>query len=170
MFQNTKYTSHLPNVLSYSRLISAPILFLLTLFELYYISLIIFSLNMISDVLDGYIARKCDVCSKLGGFLDVIGDFSFIFSCLIALTINGIYPIWILLVVIFIFLQFLLTSRNNEVRYDPIGKYYGSFLMIILVITLIDAQAILLPFILIGFVSFTCLSISTRILFLNISK
>jgi CDP-diacylglycerol--glycerol-3-phosphate 3-phosphatidyltransferase len=40
----------------------------------YWVSLILFALGAISDWMDGYLARKFNVCTKLGGVLDHIGD------------------------------------------------------------------------------------------------
>ena len=40
----------------------------------YWVSLVLFTAGAISDWLDGFLARKFDVCTKLGGVLDHIGD------------------------------------------------------------------------------------------------
>ena len=112
MSDSSGLNSQLPNILSFIRLLSAPILFILIMYNMFYLALIFFIIDMLSDVLDGYIARKLDACSKLGGFLDVIGDFSFIFLSLIALTIKEIYPFWVLVIVIIMLIQFLQTKNQ----------------------------------------------------------
>jgi CDP-diacylglycerol--glycerol-3-phosphate 3-phosphatidyltransferase len=40
----------------------------------YWVSLILFAFGAISDWMDGFLARKYNVCTKLGGVLDHIGD------------------------------------------------------------------------------------------------
>ncbi|WP_353092571.1 CDP-diacylglycerol--glycerol-3-phosphate 3-phosphatidyltransferase [Tissierella praeacuta] len=58
---------------------------------------LIFILAGISDVLDGYIARKYDMSTKLGIVLDPIADKLMTFTILISFTTKGIIPIWILI-------------------------------------------------------------------------
>ena len=40
----------------------------------YWVSLVLFILGAVSDWLDGFLARKFNCCTKLGGVLDHIGD------------------------------------------------------------------------------------------------
>ncbi len=58
---------------------------------------IIFVIAGISDVLDGYIARKYNMQSKLGTVLDPLADKLMSFTVLISFTIDGLIPIWILI-------------------------------------------------------------------------
>ena len=58
---------------------------------------IVFILAGISDVADGYIARKYDLSTKLGIVLDPIADKLMMFAILISFTTKGIIPPWILL-------------------------------------------------------------------------
>lgn len=57
---------------------------------------IVFILAGISDVLDGYIARKIDLTSDLGAVLDPVADKLMTFAILITFTTKGIIPSWIL--------------------------------------------------------------------------
>lgn len=166
-FNNFHLKSYLPNILSIFRIITSPLLFILILLEGYLIAFILFTTDGVTDILDGYLARKFDVCSKNGVFLDIFGDFLFLFSTLIAFTIKETYPFWILIIVTIMFIQFFFFFNNETPIYDPIGKHYGSFLMIILTITIIDFKGFLTIFILISFIIFTILSIISRILALK---
>lgn len=58
---------------------------------------LVFILAGISDVLDGYIARKYDMTSKFGAVLDPVADKLMTFTILISFTTKGIIPIWILI-------------------------------------------------------------------------
>ncbi|WP_313757060.1 CDP-diacylglycerol--glycerol-3-phosphate 3-phosphatidyltransferase [Tissierella sp.] len=58
---------------------------------------LIFILAGISDVLDGYIARKYNMSTTLGIVLDPIADKLMTFTILISFTTKGIIPIWILI-------------------------------------------------------------------------
>ena len=57
----------------------------------------IFILAGITDVLDGYIARKYDLGTKLGAILDPFADKLMTFTILITFATVGIISMWILL-------------------------------------------------------------------------
>lgn len=65
----------IPNILSLSRIAAAPFLILASYYGSEKLFFMLFTLMLVSDVLDGYIARKLHQCSKLGSKLDSIGDF-----------------------------------------------------------------------------------------------
>lgn len=58
---------------------------------------LIFILAGISDVLDGYVARKYDMITDLGSVLDPVADKLMMFAILISFVSKGIIPTWILL-------------------------------------------------------------------------
>lgn len=62
------------NLLSIFRICTAFVLIPTMMLQWYWVSLILFALGAISDWMDGYLARKFNVCTKLGGVLDHIGD------------------------------------------------------------------------------------------------
>jgi len=66
---------NIPNLLSLSRIVMAPFLLLSSYFGSEFLFFLFFTLMLISDVLDGYIARKLHQCSKMGSRLDSIGDY-----------------------------------------------------------------------------------------------
>ena len=49
----------------------------------------------LSDMLDGFVARKTDTVSKLGARLDTIADFVFVLVCLIKLLPILRIPAWL---------------------------------------------------------------------------
>lgn len=57
---------------------------------------LIFILAGVSDVLDGYIARKYNLGTKLGIILDPFADKLMTFTILITFATSGIIPMWIL--------------------------------------------------------------------------
>jgi len=65
---------NIPNLLSYFRIIAAPFLLLSGWFSLPDLFFILFGLMILSDVLDGFIARMLDQTSPLGARLDSYGD------------------------------------------------------------------------------------------------
>lgn len=65
----------IPNILSLSRIAMAPFLLVASYYGSENLFFIFFTLMLISDVLDGYIARKLHQCTKIGSKLDSIGDY-----------------------------------------------------------------------------------------------
>lgn len=65
---------NIPNILSLFRIISAPFLLLAGWFGMPNLFFILFGLMLLSDVLDGIIARMLDQESKVGSRLDSYGD------------------------------------------------------------------------------------------------
>jgi len=70
-----KIMMNIPNLLSLSRIAMAPLLLLSSYFGSELLFYIFFTLMLVSDVLDGYIARKLHQCTKVGSYLDSIGDY-----------------------------------------------------------------------------------------------
>ena len=66
----------LPNLVSSIRVLMAPVLFVLALLgmEYWFLGVLIFS--ALTDVLDGYLARKLQMITPLGAHLDSWGDFT----------------------------------------------------------------------------------------------
>ncbi len=62
------------NSLSIFRICAAFAIIPTLMMQWYWVSVILFALGAISDWMDGFLARKFNVCSKLGGVLDHIGD------------------------------------------------------------------------------------------------
>ena len=58
---------------------------------------LIFILAGISDVLDGYVARKYDMITDLGSVLDPVADKLMMFAILISFVSKEIIPPWILI-------------------------------------------------------------------------
>lgn len=65
---------NIPNLLSLFRIIAAPFLLLAGWFEMPNLFFILFGLMLLSDVLDGFIARILDQTTPLGARLDSYGD------------------------------------------------------------------------------------------------
>jgi CDP-diacylglycerol---glycerol-3-phosphate 3-phosphatidyltransferase len=77
------------NLLTFSRILSAPILFFLIVsFQAYGFAVLVFVLASISDYLDGFLARKYNLASVLGEILDPIADKILVVFTLIGLSIN----------------------------------------------------------------------------------
>jgi CDP-diacylglycerol---glycerol-3-phosphate 3-phosphatidyltransferase len=93
----------LPNRLSIIRILSIPIIiFLITTQDptLLFVSCIIFVIAGITDGLDGYLARKLSLKTRLGLYLDPMADKLLVSSVLIALTYYRFVPLWVTLILV----------------------------------------------------------------------
>lgn len=86
--------NYLIQSLTYFRIITGPILFLLiAVFDFFGLALLIFGVAAATDYFDGYLARKYNLVSVLGTVLDPIADKILITFAIIALglALNSIY-------------------------------------------------------------------------------
>jgi cardiolipin synthase len=90
----------LPNVLSALRLVGVPV-FLWLLFTHQDIwAFVVLALSGLTDYLDGKIARRFNLVSRVGQLLDPLADRLYVLTTLVALTIRDIIPLWLLIVLV----------------------------------------------------------------------
>jgi cardiolipin synthase len=89
-----------PNLLSMLRLALVPVFLYLLLSERYLSAIVVLALSSLTDYLDGYFARKFNQVTRLGQLLDPAADRLYIFSTLVGLSITGIIPVWLAVVII----------------------------------------------------------------------
>lgn len=105
----------LANLLSWSRIAVTPIvLVLLGLRDwppAYLIAAVLFVLAQITDILDGYVARRQKTVSNLGIFLDLTADKLMVSSVLIMLVEQRVLSAWIAIIIIG--REFLITGLRS---------------------------------------------------------
>ena len=159
------YKSHLPNALTSARFLAGPIFFYAFLNGLFIVSLFILVFSGITDVLDGYVARKMGTSSDKGAYLDVVADFLLIIFCFWAYVIRGWYDPLIMGLIITMFLLFVATSGLKKPVYDPMGKYLGAYLMLMILISLLFTERVVWQFLLILLIIICLTSVLTRLFF-----
>lgn len=137
-------TAIVPSAITSLRVAALPFL----LFFLYegnsnfFLALFLFAAG--TDILDGYTARKFTTTSRAGAHYDALADFSLIAGVFAIFTITGVYPPWILGIVLVSFALFIATSLSRTRIYDPVGKYWGGLLYVVIAMTVaIRAEAFL---------------------------
>lgn len=104
---------NLPNQLTVARIIATPI-FMATLlidFEYkYLVSLVLFVLSCLSDYVDGHLARKYNIVTSFGKFLDPLADKMLISTAFIGLMHLGIGEGISIILFITLFREFLVSS------------------------------------------------------------
>ena len=88
------------NFLSAFRIAAAFAIIPTLMFQWYWLSLVLFVLGALSDWFDGFLARKYNVCSKIGGVMDHIGDKLLVVNTFIMLTV--MMPVWFIVVPVII--------------------------------------------------------------------
>lgn len=88
---------NLPNILTYTRVVMIPgVLFLLdrgTRRDGAWAALL-YALAAITDLLDGYLARRLNIVSVIGKFLDPLADKLMVMACLVWMVTTGRIPAW----------------------------------------------------------------------------
>lgn len=139
---------NLPNKLTILRTIMIPV-FLIVLYlpglgltgDI--IAALIFVAASITDFLDGKIARKYNLVTNFGKFMDPLADKLLVCSALIALVDLNRIPAWIVIIIIareFIISGFRLIAADNGVVIAASywGKFKTAFQMIMIVLLLLN--------------------------------
>ena len=92
---------NIPNLLSAFRLILVPV-FIVLYFNNHTAALVVFAIASATDILDGYIARRFKLITKLGAILDPIADKLMQLSVLVCLFYSQpqLYPLWALCILL----------------------------------------------------------------------
>ena len=139
---------NLPNKLTMFRVILIPffVFFLLApYFEGYgnYIAVAIFIVASLTDLLDGKIARKYNLVTNFGKFMDPLADKLLVCSAMICLIELGLLPAWIVIIIIareFIISGFRLIASDNGVVIAASywGKFKTTFQMLMVIVLLLN--------------------------------
>lgn len=89
----------LPNQLSFLRLLLIPSLYLFLVRGQPGLALVAYGIAGISDVLDGYVARRWGPATRLGLVLDPLVDVGYIVTIFVALHEVGVVPTWLMALV-----------------------------------------------------------------------
>jgi len=139
--------SHLPNIITLARIALVPVLILLLKDQDYAAGLIVFVIAGASDALDGYLAKRMNVQSRLGAILDPVADKLLLVSAYVMLAVLGHIPFWLVLVVVFRDLlivggYMLYTSHAGPVKMRPsILSKLNTLMQITLVAVILAQQA-----------------------------
>ncbi|MFA9465744.1 MAG: CDP-diacylglycerol--glycerol-3-phosphate 3-phosphatidyltransferase [Velocimicrobium sp.] len=113
---------NVPNKLTLARVCMIPffLFFLLNTSVPYgkYIAVVIFILASLTDTLDGYIARKYNLITNFGKFMDPLADKLLVSSALICFVQMGLVPAWIIVIIIsreFIISGFRLVASDSGI-------------------------------------------------------
>ncbi|KAL9623297.1 MAG: hypothetical protein Q9160_002404 [Pyrenula sp. 1 TL-2023] len=96
----SKLTPHeniytVPNILTFSRLLAAPVVGYLVVTQQHGLALGLFFYAGVTDLIDGYIARRYSLQTVVGTVIDPMADKALMTISAIALAIQGALPLWL---------------------------------------------------------------------------
>ena len=129
---------HVPNILTIIRFLLIPILVLFAFEDNYIATFIVLTLSGLTDVLDGYIARKYNFISNFGKLMDPLADKMTQVALLGTLAIQKIIPVWIIVVVII--KEFLMVSGASFLYGKELvvsSKWYGKLTTVLFYVAIV---------------------------------
>lgn len=146
---------NLPNKLTTLRVILIPFFVFFLLWQngdnrtFRLISLVIFIVASLTDLLDGKIARKYNLVTNFGKFMDPLADKLLVCSALICLIELGQLPAWMVIIIIsreFIISGFRLVASDNGVVIAASywGKFKTTFQMFAVILLILDIPALVM--------------------------
>jgi CDP-diacylglycerol---glycerol-3-phosphate 3-phosphatidyltransferase len=92
-----------PNVVSIGRIALIPVIVLLVSAdraETSWLALLVFAVGALSDLADGYLARRHSMTTSVGAWLDPLSDKLFVIVPALALTVHEEFPWWATAVIV----------------------------------------------------------------------
>ncbi len=127
-FRKPMQYATVPNLLSLSRLLLAFVMFWSIYQSWWYVAVTVLWLAIATDVSDGYLARKMNLTSSLGGLFDHGSDAFFVTFALAAHVSHGWVPVVLVILVPLAFTQYMLDSKalsGHSLRSSMLGRYNG---------------------------------------------
>lgn len=160
---------NLPNKLTVFRIILIPFLLIFILFDIIpldiqirrYIATVIFITASLTDALDGYIARKYNLITNFGKFMDPLADKLLVTSTMIALIAmpDAIVPLDAWVVILIIAREFFMTGfrtiameKNVVIAAGKSGKLKTIFQMFMIIFLLLNINNIIFIYISYGLI------------------
>ncbi len=130
---------NLPNKLTIARIIMVPVFIAFLLIEMIpghrYIAFVLFAIACFTDTMDGYIARKFNLITDFGKFLDPLADKLLVSAAFICFVEQQLMPSWVAIIILsreFIISGFRLVAANKNIviAASMWGKVKTTFQMI----------------------------------------
>ena len=91
---------NLPNFITLARMLMTPLAVMMIISQRFLPAFLIFILAGVSDAVDGFIAKRFDLRSELGAYLDPLADKALLISIYVSLAIYAGLPAWIAITVV----------------------------------------------------------------------
>ncbi len=134
---------HVPNTLTIARFILIPFIIIALVNDNYLVAFIFLTISGLTDVLDGFIARKFDLITNFGKLVDPLADKATQISILTTLALKGIIYPW-MIIVIFI-KEFLMVAGASFLYGKELvvsSKWYGKLATVLFYIAMVSSLAV----------------------------
>ena len=84
---------NVPNLLTMIRMLLIPVYWVLMMHDHYYWALAVYVVASLTDLADGYIARKYHLITDFGKLLDPLADKLMVLSVMLSMVLKGILPL-----------------------------------------------------------------------------
>jgi cardiolipin synthase len=91
---------NIPNAISLGRLLAVPVAIWLITSNYWTAAFWLFVAAGVSDALDGFIAKRFNVATELGHYLDPLADKALLVGVFLTLAAEGKLPVWLALLVV----------------------------------------------------------------------
>jgi CDP-diacylglycerol--glycerol-3-phosphate 3-phosphatidyltransferase len=136
---------NLPNKLTLLRVIMIPFFVAAMLTEHKWIALVLFVVASLTDLADGKIARKYNLVTDFGKFMDPLADKMLVISALICLV--GMDRIWTWIVILIVAREFIISGfrlvaaeKGKVIAASMWGKFKTTFQMVMVIMMIIDVD------------------------------
>jgi len=143
---------NLPNILTMFRFLVIPILVVMVSSDRVVVNLIaavLFLVASLTDIVDGYVARKYNIVTNMGKILDPLADKLMVLIVLIMLIPLGRVPAWVVALIVFretavTSLRAVAAADGIVISASPLGKFKNMF-QVIFTLFLIMYHEFLIP-------------------------
>jgi cardiolipin synthase (CMP-forming) len=90
----------IPNLITIARLIMVPLIVVMIGQERWGLAFALFAAAGISDAVDGFIARRFNMRSEFGAYLDALADKALLVSIYVTLSVTAVLPAWLAILVV----------------------------------------------------------------------
>ena len=133
----------LPNLITIARILLVPFTVWLIISDAYGFAFLAFAAAGVSDGVDGFIARRYDLRTELGAYLDPLADKALLVSVYVTLGFLKVLPAWLVILVVSrdvlivgAFILSWLMDRPVQVRPSMLSKVNTTGQIVLVVIVL----------------------------------
>ena len=134
---------NIPNALTILRFLLIPIIIIYIVKNKYIEAFIFLTISGITDVLDGFIARKFNFITNFGKLVDPLADKATQVAILVTLTLKGIIPMWILMIVFI--KEFVMVAGASFLYGKELvvsSKWYGKLATVLFYLAIVSSFTI----------------------------
>ena len=91
---------NIPNLITMMRLVLVPAVIVMISQERWGTAFVLFAVAGISDAADGLIARRFDMRTEFGAYIDPLADKALLVSIYVTLSVIGVLPAWLAVMVV----------------------------------------------------------------------